>query len=275
MERRDTPTVAPTAAAAAGAVPPPANAWPPVGGAFAASIVIHALAIASLGAMFVRPDGGSAGAASTALHAVLVGAAAVDPLPDDLASPPVLASVAAAIVGPLPDPPRVRAAVAPAPWAGMPARIDAPAGIQGGWRVSEGVAIIETRNVVQLGEDIERRILRGFPGEPEYPVRLKPPETIGYPIEALDAGVEGRVLVWFGVDEEGSVVDKEALDGPPELMAWVLERVDRLVHEPARVGTRPVRAWVALEVHFSRVTADEARGRVAAEPARKAAASAK
>jgi len=83
------------------------------------------------------------------------------------------------------------------------------------------------------------------------------------------------VLVWFGVAEDGSIVDKEALDGPPELIEWVLERIDRLVERPALVADRPVRGWVALEIHFSRVTAQEARERVAAEQARKAAATAK
>jgi hypothetical protein len=125
--------------------------------------------------------------------------------------------------------------------------------------VSEGVAFTETRNIVQLGVDIERRVMAEYLDEPEYPVVLHPPETLGYPLDALEAGIEGRVLVWFAVDEEGKVVAREALDGPFELLEWTLQRVDRLVVGPARNKDRPMRAWVALEIVFSRDTAEAAR----------------
>ncbi|MBK7334416.1 MAG: hypothetical protein IPI87_19815 [Betaproteobacteria bacterium] len=47
----------------------------------------------------------------------------------------------------------------------------------------------------------------------------------------------------------------------------MLERVDRLVDRPALVARRPVRGWVALEIHFSRASAEEARARAAAAAA--------
>ncbi|MBK6396476.1 MAG: hypothetical protein IPF73_18790 [Betaproteobacteria bacterium] len=140
---------------------------------------------------------------------------------------------------------------------------------------SEGVEWFETTNLAALGGDLEAKILRDYPVRPDAPVLLKPAASLGYPLDAFDAGVEGRVLVWFGVAADGSIVDKEALDGPPELMEWVLERVDRLVERPALVADRPVRGWVALEVHFSRASVEEARARAATEQARSAAATAK
>ena len=75
------------------------------------------------------------------------------------------------------------------------------------------------------------------------------------------------LFLWFGVDEEGKVVDREALDGPPELVQWVLPRLDRLIEEPAHdANGTSQRGWVALEIDFSRGAAEEARAmRQAAE----------
>ena len=97
---------------------------------------------------------------------------------------------------------------------------------------------------------------------------LKSGSELGYPIDALDAGIEGRVLVWFAVDEAGKVVDREGLDGPQELRDWVLERLDQLIDKPARSKhDEGVRAWTALEVTFTREAAEDARNRLAAEAA--------
>ena len=135
-------------------------------------------------------------------------------------------------------------------------------------RLDAGVEIIEMRNLALLGEGIERRIQRGFDVEADLPMTLKSGSELGYPIDALDAGIEGRVLVWFAVDEAGKVVDREGLDGPQELRDWVLERLDQLIDKPARSKhDEGVRAWTALEVTFTREAAEDARNRLAAEAA--------
>lgn len=241
-----------------GAAAVPAPRWRPVGGALAASIVIHALALASLAAMLVHHDAPpGAFARSEGLTAILTAArSAASSRPEDVDTR--VSDAALPVPAPPPRTP------SPAPWSAMPVDVSPPPTLFGSAMTSEGVETFETRNLVQLGGAIEARIRRDYPVEPEHPVLLKPPATIGYPIDALAAGVEGSVLVWFGVDEEGKVVDKEALDGPPELMEWVLERIERLVERPALDGGRPVRAWVALEVHFSRESAEAARERAAA-----------
>lgn len=132
--------------------------------------------------------------------------------------------------------------------------------------LAEGVAFFESRNRAMLDERIDRRITAEYPIEPRFPVVLKSPEALGYPLDVLAKGIEGRVLLWFGVDEEGKVIDREALDGPPELVEWVLPRLDRIVDKPARDELKPVRGWVALEIDFSREAAEAARSmREAAE----------
>lgn len=230
--------------------------WPPVGGAFAASTVIHALAITAIGAILARAPlpAAPASAVSIPIEALIVSEKAPE------APPPVPILVAKA-----PSPaPKVRAPLPIAtprepPWSTAPRNPDPPASFLEPPALAEGVAFVENRNVVALGGEIERRINTDYPGDPRYPVVLNPPEVLGYPLDLLSRGVEGRVLVWFGVDELGNIVDREYLDGPPELAEWVMPRLDRLVDKPARDESKPVRGWVALEIDFSRDAAEAAR----------------
>jgi hypothetical protein len=234
--------------------------WRPVGGAFVASAAVHAIAIATFAAILVRePAAATFRAEPTPLRALLVS-------PVRAQSEPL--TVRAAGEPAPPRAPAVKAVPVQAPWSGQPFDRTPPAWLYSRPMITEGVVMLETRNVAILGERIERMILEGYPGEPQYPVALKPVEALGYPLDVLESGVEGKVLVWFGVDEEGKVADREALDGPPELSAWVLERLDRLVDKPARNGDDPVRGWVALVVEFSRDAAQAARDIRAAEQER-------
>lgn len=230
--------------------------WPPVGSAFAASALIHVLLLAAVGTMLARtPASAKPGTVAVPIRATLVAAA----LPE--APPPAPIRTAQA---PSPAPP-VRAPLPPAPapesapWAASPRSVDLPASFFEPPMLAEGVAFYESRNVATLGEAIERRIAADYPGEPQFPVILRSPEALGYPLDVLAKGIEGRVFVWFGVDEEGKVVDRDALDGPPELVAWVLPRLDRIVDKAARDELKPVRGWVALEIDFSRDAAEVAR----------------
>lgn len=239
-------------------------AWMPVGGAFFASLLLHFAILAAIASLLLESGTPLAPASlRTTLSALLVAApanASAEIAP--LRPPERHASRTIAPEPPAPAPP------VPAPWAVVPVDTSAPPSFAGRARLAEGVEIVQTRDFALLGEDIERRVLRAFPDEPDLPVRLKPVSAIGYPIDALAAGIEGRVLVWFGVDEDGRVIDRDALDGPQELRDWVLERLDQFVDKPARtLDDRPARGWVALEIYFTRETAEEARMRVAAEAA--------
>lgn len=254
MRDRETPPVM----AAGGDASRAAEDWHPVGGALAASIVIHALAIASMTALFVPPSATQAvSAAPGMLFAVLTGNRQPDS-PSDAAPAAMTSSASPSTTPSARRAPKPRVAAGTVPWSATSPEIGPPPGLYGPAMVSEGLEFIETRNIVQLGEMIERRVRADFPDDPEYPVVLNPAETLGYPVDALNAGVEGVVLVWFGVDEEGKVIAKEVLDGPAELSEWVLGRVDRLVARPGTNRDGPVRSWVALEIHFSRAQALDA-----------------
>ena len=251
-------------------------AWQPLGSALTASLLIHALLVVALASIVVRPVGTRAQAAGQIpIVALLVGAPSVE-----APAPPAAAVVprpAARTPRPVALPPVASTppSAVPAPWSALPVSIAPPPSLFSRPMVSEGVELVELRdNLALLGEAAERRIRARFDVEAKDPVKLKPAETIGYPIDALAKGVEGTVLVWLGVNEEGEVVDKDVLDGPPELMEWVLERVDRLVESPARVGQKGVPGWVALEVRFTRADAEQAMARDAAATVARDAASA-
>jgi len=239
--------------------------WPPVGGAFAASAAIHALALAAIATILARtPASATPGAGVLPIQATLVTTS-----PPELPAPPPLPILTAQARAPAPSaraPAPPDPAPAPAPWAAMPRSVDLPASFFESPMLAEGVAFFESRNRAMLDERIDRRITAEYPIEPRFPVVLKSPEALGYPLDVLAKGIEGRVLLWFGVDEEGKVIDREALDGPPELVEWVLPRLDRIVDKPARDELKPVRGWVALEIDFSREAAEAARSmREAAE----------
>jgi hypothetical protein len=234
--------------------------WQPVGGAFVASAAVHAFAIALIATMLVHaPAAATIRAERPPLQAVLVSPPRNVPEPVTVRAAPRPAPARAPVATAIP---------VQAPWTAEPFDPSPPQWLHSRPMISEGVVMFEMRNVSMLGETIERMIQANYAGEPQFPVLLKPVEELGYPLDVLEAGVEGRVLVWFGVDEEGKVVDREALDGPPELAAWVIARLDRLVDKPARNGDTPVRAWVALDIEFSRDAARTARELRAAEEER-------
>ena len=249
-----------------GAWAPPASPWPPLGGALTASFLVHALLAIAIASIVTRPIGTRAQASGQIpIVALLVGApAAVDAPP---AAEPRAPALAAPVRSPrkAPPPPSPPAAATPAPfpapWSALPLSVPPPPSLFSRPMVSEGVELVETRSLALLGETAERRIRARFDVEAKDPVKLKPPDTIGYPVDAFEAGIEGTVLGWIGVDENGEVVDKDVLDGPPELMEWVRERLDRLVEAPARVGQKGVPGWVAFEIRFTRTDAAHAAAR--------------
>lgn len=237
--------------------------WPPVTGAFAASAVVHGLVAAAIGAILTRAPA----AVVPEIVALPIQVQIVDAKP--VQTPPPVPILVAKAPSPAPKvhiPPLAPPVPAPAPWATEPRNPDPPASFLDPPMVTDGITYLDAGNLATLGADIERRINAGFPGEPNTEVTLNPPGVLGYPLDLIARGIEGRVLVWFGVDEQGNVVDREALDGPPELMDWVLPRLDRVVAGPARdANGNGVRGWVALEIDFSRDAAEAARAMRAAE----------
>lgn len=67
----------------------------------------------------------------------------------------------------------------------------------------------------------------------------------GYPRNLREAGIEGRVVVRFSVEPDGSVSDP-AVQGspPPQLAALAIEAIKRWKFAPAMKHGVPVRAWL-------------------------------
>ncbi len=261
----------------------PRSEWRPVSGALATSLVLHAITLASLAAILAPlPTGDPHAAPGTPIAVRLLPAGGAADRPAS-ASPPTIA------IEPQPLP-GTAAAMTPGglaiprtapgsqlPWSGLPVDNDLPAPMLGSAMTPQGVEFYETRNLAILGVDVEGKIAKGFGSEPDRPIQLRADAVIGYPLDALAQGIEGTVVVWFVVDADGEVVERQAVSGPPELADFVLKRLGSIVDLPAYDKGRPVRAWMALEVTFSREAA-QATAPVppsAAEASAQAAAEAK
>jgi protein TonB len=73
-----------------------------------------------------------------------------------------------------------------------------------------------------------------------------------YPELARDAGIEGKVTVIVLIDEEGKVIDAsvENSDVTPAMERAALAAARKSRFDPARQGTRPVKAQVAVPFFF-------------------------
>lgn len=74
-----------------------------------------------------------------------------------------------------------------------------------------------------------------------------------YPPLLRDAGIGGRAIVWFNIDETGRVADVRINEGTghAQLDAAALEVARHMTFEPARNQGAPVPVWVAIPITFS------------------------
>ncbi|MFO8231693.1 MAG: energy transducer TonB [Longimonas sp.] len=76
-------------------------------------------------------------------------------------------------------------------------------------------------------------------------------EEVEYPDFARRAGIEGRVVVQFVVDEEGNVTDPRALSSPhSSLEEEAIRAVSEMKFEPGKQRDRAVRVQMSLPVMF-------------------------
>ena len=77
-------------------------------------------------------------------------------------------------------------------------------------------------------------------------------EHIKYPSIAQEKGVQGRVIVNFVVNRDGSIVDVKTLRSPDESLSKEAERVVKMMPKwkPARQGNKTVRSRFTLPVMF-------------------------
>lgn len=76
-------------------------------------------------------------------------------------------------------------------------------------------------------------------------------DEIEYPMVMRQAGIEGRVIVQFVVDEDGNVVDPVVLRSPHTMLSNEALRVIQLMKfTPGRQRSRPVKVQMAFPVIF-------------------------
>jgi TonB family protein len=72
-----------------------------------------------------------------------------------------------------------------------------------------------------------------------------------YPQEALDAGIEGKVVIEAVTDIKGHVVKVRVVDGPPELRAAALDALKQWQYEPYYVDGKPKPVSFTVIVKFA------------------------
>ena len=72
-----------------------------------------------------------------------------------------------------------------------------------------------------------------------------------YPEAAQKAGLTGRVVLKFKVDEDGSVSDVRVLKGDEIFRKPAIEAVKRLRYQPAELDGKPVPVWMTQRIAFA------------------------
>ena len=219
----------------------------PLAVAVAGSLLLHACLAAGLAAVVLGDDAASftrgAPVPGPALRALLVSASPYPAETPPASSDGERATRPTPVMQPSSSPPMA-----------LPPRsaIDRESPRAGSATGMSGVVeIAELRGSAPLGGDFDRRMAEEFAADPDQLVQLKPGASFGYPEEALVAGAEGHVLLWVVVGPDGSVEEKEALDGAPVFAEHVLSRIDGMIGAPAMVGGRAIRHWLALDIVFA------------------------
>ncbi len=94
-------------------------------------------------------------------------------------------------------------------------------------------------------------VMASYPGGDEALYRWLA-EHIKYPSRAQDQGIQGRVMVKFVVEKDGSIGHVEVTRSPDEDLSKEAVRVVKMMPKwkPARQGTRTVRSYFNLPVMF-------------------------
>ena len=78
-------------------------------------------------------------------------------------------------------------------------------------------------------------------------LRMDPPV---YPKVAVDAGVEGTVIVQALISREGKVLKARVLDGPEMLHEAAIACARTAIFRPALTQNKPVEVWVVMPITF-------------------------
>jgi TonB family protein len=215
--------------------------------ALGASLVIHALAIATLRGLtpviYAAPQAGVG--AFSALQAVLAGPQTppppVEPTAEDVTVPELVVPAATQPVVPVPERPPQPSA----PLAGSnPARL-------GPNTPDVSIAVGTLDDPARLGQEFVTRLAQRFP-EPvaKVPMLLGSP-IVAYPQAALEGGIERRVAVVLTLRADGSIEDMQLAREDPLFGPVVLEALKTVKFAPAEIDGNPVPYWAIVEVVFS------------------------
>lgn len=99
----------------------------------------------------------------------------------------------------------------------------------------------------------------------QRPKLIKNPQPV-YPPEAVDAGIEGKVVIEAVTDTFGRVVSAKVLDGPVELRKASLEAIKQWVYEPYVIdgAVKPVSFTVIMKFRLDKK--DKKKGGAAVKP---------
>ncbi len=108
------------------------------------------------------------------------------------------------------------------------------------------VEVVDDEKVFEIVEDNPE-----FPGGMEACLKWLA-EKIKYPSICQEQGIQGRVMVQFVVNKDGSIVDVKTVRSPDPNLTAEAERVVKLMPrwKPGRQGGKPVRVKFVLPVMF-------------------------
>ena len=78
-------------------------------------------------------------------------------------------------------------------------------------------------------------------------------QNVQYPKEAIEKNIQGRVLVQFIVEKDGSITQPKVVRSPDKLLSAEALRVVRKMPgmTPAKIKGKPVRSWFTIPVCFA------------------------
>jgi hypothetical protein len=217
--------------------------------AIAASVVIHALALAALRGWIPPIDAFPAPASFASLQAVIAmpasSAASDQAVIDHIAMPELVTAPALRPLEP-PAPPLVKRGPEPvailSPTVSEPSRSGLPR------QISITVGTID--DPARLGPQFTALLAARFPKQAEKPPKLAGTPPIAYPAAALEAGTERRVVAVLALRGDGSIEQSELVRDDPLFGPAVLDALKSTRFAPAEVAGKGVPYWAIVEFVF-------------------------
>jgi len=217
--------------------------------AVAASLVIHALALAALRGWVPAIDALPARASFATLQAVIAAPAAPPtserPLIDEIAIPELVVEPAVRPLEPPAPPLPVRS---PEPLASLSPVASEPSGSGTPRQVSITVGTID--DPARLGPEFTALLAARFPKPAEKAPKLAGTPPIAYPAAALEVGAERRVVAVLTLRADGSIERSELTREDPMFGPAVLDALTQTRFAPAEVAGKGVPYWAIVEFVF-------------------------